>query len=785
MPKSEVDYLKFPDALGFKFNYLADDHQIGDCPFCGGQNKFYFNVGNGLWDCKAGECDFFGIGGNTVTMMRAVHEVSLSMTTQDDYARLSADRDLPIGILKREELALLQFPFTEVHKEIWLIPVKNHEANLCNFIRYTPGGKCQNMPAPCIAHLVGSEAFADPRNLGKPRIVTEGPWDRMALLHCLLTMNDDRYIVVATPGAGTFKEKWAKHFGMADAWVAYDNDVAGEKGIERVRKVLSKRSKHYPMVKSLSMLRWPPATPEKYDLRDLFTAEKNNPSPTEAELEIGTPEARIIRFIEDSRVDVPLNAGSPSEAMQEFRKDDDELEPLPCDDFEFLSQECSKHLYWTQNLKDVMLILTATNLSTRIVDNPLWLYVVGPPSSGKTTLLELCSADKKHGYATSRMTGIHSGYKENPDDKDDNSMVPRIKDKNLYIKDGTLLLGMAAATRTGILGELRDLYDGSSRSDYRNKVSHNYPSTNFTVTIAITDEIRKYTRNETALGERFLMVEIWDSGSEDHVIRAVRNQISGFKFNLEAIHKNSTAEVEEAALIRPYHHGKMLELKRFTIGFLHHLHEVAIYRPMPIIPDWFEKRMAALASVVAIVRTTVPRDRNSGNDPILYPTSESPMRVASQLTKMAISASFVLNRPEIDDEIYRIAIRLAHDTSHGWALLVAQNLAESSHPLTSGVISERLGLSVKTVERRLYDLMLLGAARKILLTSNEDNPVNGNETYGWKLSNRFQETWETAFGNFDLGSLSELIRIKPPAKTAGPKPQVTLEAGGRHCLGCE
>jgi hypothetical protein len=570
-----------------------------------------------------------------------------------------------------------------------------------------------------------------------------------------------RYVVLAVPGANTFKESWAEHMALSDVWLAYDHDDAGQKGIERVRKVLSKRSKFWPMAKSLSAVVWPPATPDKFDCRDLFVAEKNNPSDAAFCQEhygtATTPEARLLRFIENSRVVVPLNAGSPAEGLEQFRASN-QIEAIPCNNFTDLSNSCAEHLYWTENLRDILLTLLAVNLSTRIVDNPLWLYVIGPPSSGKTTLIECVAANEKYGYSTSRLTGIDSGYKETPDDQTDHSMVPRFRDKMVFVKDGTLMFSMAAQTRVGIMGELRDLYDGSHKADYRNAKHNHYDATNFTMGIGITNEIRKFARQETALGERFLMAEIWDAGSNAHVERSIENTIDGFRFNLEAIHRRSLAEVEDEVLVRPHHHGKLLELKQRTVGFLDHLHEVAIYRSMPAIPDWYKSRVAALARLVAILRTVVARDRNSGDDPILYPRAESPMRIASQLTKMGLACCFVLGKPAIDEEIYRVLVRLTHDTAFGWTFLLTRLLAESDHNLSVDELTELIGLSNKTVTRKLHDLQFFGMLRKEPRTP-EDDKANGNVTWGWALTNTYTEVWRCAFGGLSLDGLRDLVRI--------------------------
>lgn len=780
---AEINYLKFAHTLGIRFRYQSGNQHVADCPFCGHDEHFYYNEENGMWDCKSAHCVWFSIGGNPFSLMRAVHACSLDLTLDEDYAQLSEERGLPKGILKRERLARLRFPFLTLDREVWLIPICNHEGNICNLLRYTPGQKCKSLPTPATLHLLGAEALADPTNAAKPRLLMAGPWDRLAALHCLLTNKEaSRYVVLGVPGEGVFKDTWYQHFSLTDVWACYDNDDGGSKGIERVRKVLSKRSKKYSMPKSLSRLVWPQGAPNGFDVRDLFIAEKNNPSAVEfCQEQYGSfatsPEAKVIRFIENSRDNVPLDAGSQSEAMAQFHRE--EVEPLPCDSFEELCGHFAEHLFWTQNLQDVLLALLTTNLSTRIVDNPLWLYVLGPPASGKTTLIECVAAETQHSYSTSRMTGVHSGFKEEKGDQNDYGMVPRMLDKMLLIKDGTLLLTMNSIARQGILGELRDLYDGSSVADYRNNKHVQYDATNFTIGIGITPEIRRFARTETALGERFLMVEIWDSGTTQHVLRSIRNTIESFKFNLESIHQRSQAEIEDEMIIRPGHYGKMLELKRYTTGFIRFLHDTAIFRPMPEVPAWYEHRVAALATVVAISRTLVTRDRNSGDDPVIMPTAESPMRVASQLAKMGLSSALLLNKRAIDLEVYRPLVRYAHDSAWGWPFQILRLIADANHPLTVEELMLSLALSDKTVRRRLSDLFLLGAIRKRAVRADE-NDSNEREATGYSLTEAFKDVWTRAFHGFDLDDMRDLIRIPSqsngaPVRQKHPVP-ITLES---------
>src|SRR5947207_2882958 len=104
---------------------------------------------------------------------------------------------------------------------------------------------------------------------------------------------------------------------------------------------------------------------------------------------------------------------------------------------------------------DVALATIATGASE---GEPVWFYIVGPPSSGKTEPLRAFK-DLPSVFFLSSMSpnSLVSGFTTKEEDTD---LLPKLNGKTLLIKDFTVTLQMTASSRDALLGVLRDAYDG-------------------------------------------------------------------------------------------------------------------------------------------------------------------------------------------------------------------------------------------------------------------------------------------------------------------------------------
>ena len=111
----------------------------------------------------------------------------------------------------------------------------------------------------------------------------------------------------------------------------------------------------------------------------------------------------------------------------------------------------------------IALVALATVAANRMTGDPLWILLVGPPSSGKTEVVEsLTRLPDTHSVSTFTEAGLLSGsaVKES-DDKPTGGLLVELGEAGiLTFKDLTTLLSEHASTRNRLLACLREVFDG-------------------------------------------------------------------------------------------------------------------------------------------------------------------------------------------------------------------------------------------------------------------------------------------------------------------------------------
>lgn len=665
----------------------------GNCPFPDCENPkdhFFAKPGTGQWDCK--RCMRKG---NVYDFIRYLHELYFGMTTDSDYADLAKLRPgINKSVMKHWKLAY------NSHTQEWMIPTFNAEGKITNihvWREYFDEDKQENkmilLATPSLKlGVYGLQQFAkESRTL--PTWILEGHWDTLAFHSILMNMNLlDSHRFLGVPGAGTFPKEQLTILSGADVRLCYDNDTAGKNGSERVMASLGS----YSIIPSkLSTMGWPEAVPEKFDVRDLATAyamKRKDPPFNEYK--------NPLAFLQKNQIQQKLD-----QLKTENEGYDPEVEPLFCPSFEALVESCRSKLHFTQGLENSLAILLAVNLSVSLGGNPLWIYLVGPPSSGKTTLADIMAASHPYCISKSKITGIFSGWKGS---KDDPGMLPKFQNRTLIIKDFTTILALPPGVQEGLFSQLRDVYDGDADVSYLNGQSFSYRNIKFSIVACTTDEIRAW--NRTALGERFLHVEIdshwdedgtlnrFDSGTEEHMMSAMNNTVQAI------INPNgSTGKID------------LKEPKCLCWGLLEHLHHqiesdkgyITRLGDNIMKDEPFMLYVNDLAKWCSLARTHVNRDR--GQDLAYRPRPELGLRLASQLVKLSIALCIVFQIETPDQRVIDIIRKVALDTSIGFQLEIMLHIAH--HPDAQGLSKDQLAgpdranISGTQMSRWLSDLM--------------------------------------------------------------------------------
>lgn len=654
---------------GVNLEASSGDQAIGDCPFCGKEGKFWVNIKTGQWDCKV--C---GEKGNAVTFLRLLWDRSDKET--EDYEGFAADRTLLYP-----ETLMRWGVCKSIINDRWMVPGYNVEGKMVQLYQYTPvmekGEWVKRLlPTPEMGgHGFHRSNFYDPK---KPNLyICEGPWDGLAWCETLRRAKEDgenlavtgaessslyaTASVIATPGANVFQENWCKVASGKHIFLMYDSDHprqckggkvvrTGFDGMQRVAEMLS-RYEQPPA--GIYFIKWgeegyDPSLADGYDLRDSL----NHPTIVER--------VSVMRRVLHSVEPIPAEwvKGRTSQAQATGGT---EIECLPCSDWSSLQNTWRKAMHWTEGLDRTLSVMLASVTSTKSVGDQLWIKVIGPPSSGKSTLCEAISINKKNVLALSTIRGFHSGFKD-PDAGGANiSLIIRLNGKTLVTKDGDSLL--TAPNKDQILGEARDLYDGTARSDYRNGMGKAHEGIRVTWILCGTGELKNLDTSE--LGARFLdcyvMEEICDE-LEDSIGLSVAYRA------LRGVSAESNGEAESQ------YDPDLLQAMQLTGGYVNYLRDNAqmllteVGKEVLLNDEHMLHVCAKLAKFVSYIRA---RPSKKQDEMIVR---EMSARLVSQLTRLALCLSVVLCKKTIDKEVLRRVTRVAMDTAKGRTLNIVRKL---------------------------------------------------------------------------------------------------------------
>lgn len=368
-----------------------------------------------------------------------------------------------------------------------------------------------------------------------------------------------------------------------------------------------------------------------------------------------------------------------------------ELALIPCEEYRTVVNSWRKALRWTDGLDCALSVMLASITSVKTVGDQLWVKIIGPASTGKSTLCEAVSCNTKYIMAKSTIRGFHSGY---GDESEDNSLVARLSGKTLVTKDGDTLL--QSPNLGQILAEARDLYDCTSRTHYRNKQSKDYSGVRMTWILSGTSSLRSIDSSE--LGERFLdcvIMEEIDDDMEDEILWRVANRAD----RGVGIESNSKAET--------HNDPKLTEAMQLTGGYVDHLRDNAINLLSAIDnPEQSRRACTRLGKFVAYMRARPSKLQTE------HAEREFAARLVVQMVRLSKCLAAVLNRSSVDEEVMRRVRKVALDTARGQTLKICQAIYDNGSltpksvqvktNIESGKVSELLtflkGIGVLEVE---------------------------------------------------------------------------------------
>jgi hypothetical protein len=236
---------------GVVFDGLRDDEAFADSPFdpSGSTDKLHVNVKTGAWhDKKTGD------GGGLPEFLIAMQAIYREALTPDRLGALAKDRKLPVAAFEPWPVGW------DDSRDAYTLLVTDADGRACDIRRYALAAHQWLSTAGCHVGLLGIDQLNS--RPGESVGICEGEFDGIAFAF-LLKRAKQPGVVLAVPGAGTFKESWAcAALADRDVAVLYDHDDAGKNG----DAVVAKRLRQH--VRSLKFLHWPDGRRDGWDVRD-------------------------------------------------------------------------------------------------------------------------------------------------------------------------------------------------------------------------------------------------------------------------------------------------------------------------------------------------------------------------------------------------------------------------------------------------------------------------------------------------------------------------------------
>ncbi len=330
-----------------------------------------------------------------------------------------------------------------------------------------------------------------------------------------------------------------------------------------------------------------------------------------------------------------------------------------------------------------LLAVLATIAANRMEGDPLWLLLVGPPSSGKTETLEpLRGLPDVHAAATLTEAALLSGTPAKEKAKDARGGLLRVIGERgvLLCKDFGSVLSMNRDARAGVLAALREVYDGSWT---RHVGTDGGRSLSWSGHVGFVGgcppTLDTFHGVMASLGERFTLLRLEGGSGVERARKALAH--AGHE---TAMRRELTAAVSAffGSLILPETPGDLSDAERDYI--------------------------VSLAMLASLCRSAVERDART-REVELVPGAESPARLAVTLRRLhdglaAIGVEHALR--------WTIVRRVALDSMPAVRRKVLEAVLRLGEPDTTAV-AVAVAYPTTTARRTLEDLSAYGVLARV------------------------------------------------------------------------
>lgn len=339
---------------------------------------------------------------------------------------------------------------------------------------------------------------------------------------------------------------------------------------------------------------------------------------------------------------------------------------------------------------------------------PIWLMLVAPPSSGKTTTLNALLGMQLITKEGERVEPIHSisDLTENSfasgavrSDRETSLLFKIPYGGMMIFKDFTSILSKRDDAKTIIMGQLREVYDGaySKRTGTGDDIMW---SGKVGAIAGVTQAIYQHLESMSVMGDRFMLYQIPQPD---------RKEMLRFKLRQE---EGGTTEDIQMPIARDLVHKYMQQA--FNM-----LENVRIQ-----LDEKTQNEIIDVADFCTMVRSGVITNSFSG-EIIFVPEPEMPARMFEQM--LALGAAFMLmrkmdnpndpNANNLTSDDFRVMYKIAYDSIPVVRRIALKYLAQYSKGVDTAALARKTNYPTKVVTSWLEQLNALGIVLRVKKTT--------------------------------------------------------------------
>src|SRR3990167_5289620 len=354
--------------------------------------------------------------------------------------------------------------------------------------------------------------------------------------------------------------------------------------------------------------------------------------------------------------------------------------------------------------KGIIKLLCAAVVAHRLPSQPVWLFLVAGSSGGKSVLLSMLQDIQGIIEIDSLTTqtfisGARKGTGAEP------SLLLRMKNGILTIKDFTTLLSMPKDTRAEIMGQLRKVYDGDFSKSFGTGQSITWKG-KMSMIAGVTTAIYTKGAQYSSMGERFIMYKM---DMPDRITLAKR-----------ALLNVSTIDMKQ----------RKIDIRKVAKHYLDECIDYTI-QMMPKVSDETVNDIISLTNIATLARSAVERDNYTPNKDIEFKhDAELPMRFAEQILVLA-SALIVMNGDgDLTGDDKQILYKIILDSINTKKRVVLRTLLRNDS-VTTKDMAIRLDYPTPTISRALQELNAFGIVNRIA--------GSGSKGDLWELKDEYRQ----------------------------------------------